>query len=190
MKLPHTEQPEKYIGLYIIDFGDHSGVGYTADETAELLESEQHSEAKVYKIDRAYPDGRMELHGVTRDRFLAESGMFFHGRDEASAKRDYQQILDWSRRQPPPCRTKLQLAGTGGQAVLLALIYPAENEQEISEWLRDSGFRGDGPVDAGISQVSRYYQAGYDILAREQLWPAKSDDPVHERLPVIQIKAG
>ncbi len=41
MKLPELEKAEKYVGLYIFDFGDHAGVGFTAEEVAELLESEK-----------------------------------------------------------------------------------------------------------------------------------------------------
>ena len=36
MKLPKLQTPEKYVGLYVFDFGDHAGVGFTADEVAEL----------------------------------------------------------------------------------------------------------------------------------------------------------
>jgi hypothetical protein len=174
MKLPYTEKSEKYVGLYVIDFGDHSAVGYTAQEVATLLESERFSDVKVYKIHRAYPDGRMELHGVARERFQMESGMFFHGRDDADARRNFQRIHEWNIQQPPPCRTVVHLAGTSGKAAITALIYPAEYEQEMGEWLGESGITGNGPVDAGISQVNRYYQAGFEILDREQLWPAES----------------
>ena len=50
MKLPELEKPEKYVGLYIFDFGDHVGVGFTAGEVAELLESEKYRDGKVYRI--------------------------------------------------------------------------------------------------------------------------------------------
>lgn len=41
MKLPPLQDPEKYTGLYIFDFGDHISVGYTADEVAIFLFSER-----------------------------------------------------------------------------------------------------------------------------------------------------
>jgi hypothetical protein len=53
MKLPELEKSEKYVGLYIFDFGDHTGVGFTAQEVAELLESEKYRDGKVYKIHKA-----------------------------------------------------------------------------------------------------------------------------------------
>jgi len=46
MKLPELEKPEKYVGLYIFDFGDHAGVGFTTQEVAELLESEKYQDGK------------------------------------------------------------------------------------------------------------------------------------------------
>jgi hypothetical protein len=36
MKLPKLQKPDVYTGLYMVDFGDHSGVGFTAEEVAEL----------------------------------------------------------------------------------------------------------------------------------------------------------
>jgi hypothetical protein len=64
MKLPEVKDSQKYKGLYVVDFGGRCGVGFTADEVAELLESEKFKDVKVYKIYKAYPDGRMELKGV------------------------------------------------------------------------------------------------------------------------------
>ena len=73
MKLPAIDNPDKYVGLYVIDFGTTCSVGYTAGEVAILLESEKLCKAKVYKIYQARPDGTMELHGVTREKFFLES---------------------------------------------------------------------------------------------------------------------
>ena len=89
MKLPELEKPEKYAGLYIFDFGDHVGVGFTAREVAELLESEKYSHGKVYKIHRAFPDGKLELKGVTVETFQLEAGMFFYSSEPDTARRDF-----------------------------------------------------------------------------------------------------
>ena len=32
MKLPALKNPELYQGLYVFDFGDHTAVGYTAEQ--------------------------------------------------------------------------------------------------------------------------------------------------------------
>lgn len=174
MKLPQTDDPDKYLGLYVIDFGDQCGMGYTAEEVATLLESERFGQVKVYKIYRAQVDGTLELHGVSRERFGLESGMFFHCRDDQSGWNDYRKLLAWGEEHAPPCRVKLELAEGQENQLLIALIYPAEYEQEIGFWLRESGFRGGGAVDAGVSQVSRYYQSGSVVLERRQLWPTVS----------------
>jgi len=174
MKLPKVDNSDKYVGLYIVDFGEQCSVGYTAEEVALLLESEKFADVHIYKIYRAQPDGRMELTGVSKDRFFLESGMFFHCTDQKIAKSDYDAMLRWYDQQKPPCRAKLQLSQGNNNCLLIALIYPAEYEQEIGNWMLDSGFAGHGPVDAGISQVTRYYQAEFKILKRAQLWPQKS----------------
>jgi hypothetical protein len=57
MKLPELQNSQKYIDLYVVDFGQYCSVGFTAREVAELLESEKYSDCKVYKIHNARPDG-------------------------------------------------------------------------------------------------------------------------------------
>jgi len=174
MKLPQPDNPADYVGLYVIDFGDQCSMGYTAEEVAVLLESQRYAHVKVYKIYRAQPDGTLDMTGVARERFSLESGIFFDCRDADSGRRDYQRLEQWARQQPPPCRTQLQMACRADGRLLIALIYPAEYEQEMGCWMRDSGFRGSGAADAGPSQVSRYYQSDNELLDRCQLWPLAS----------------
>jgi len=174
MKLPSTDQPQKYAGLYVIDFGEQCAIGYTAEEVAILFDSEQFADAKAYKIHRAQPDGTMDLRGVTRTRFNMESGMFFHCHDQAAGNKYFQQLNDDYTKHPPPCRCQLQLALSPQDQPLIALIYPAEYDDEMGRWLQDINFNVPGPVDAGISQVGSYYSADCRILQKLQLWPEKS----------------
>jgi len=176
MNIPKTEEPQSYVGLYAIDFGETSSLGYTAGEVARLLESEQFSEAKVYKVHRAKPDGTMELAGVSRQRFELESGMFFSGLDEASCRRDFETLLSESEKSAPPCRAKWQLAQGNEGEYMCGLIYPAEYEDEMGRWLAAIGFVTKGAVEAGVSQVERYYQQKYRIERREQFWPDASNE--------------
>jgi len=169
MKLPKLDKPDRYKGLYIFDFGDHAGVGFTAEEVAELLESERYREGKVYKIHRAYPDGRLELKGVPAARFQLEAGMFFYAGDEATAQADFKRLVDLAVRAAPPCRAKVHLAQYAEDKFAVALIYPAEYDDEFSSWLLEGDFRTTGAVEGGTGAVERYYQSQADILQRHQL---------------------
>jgi hypothetical protein len=170
MKLPKLEKPDKYVGLYVFDFGDHVGVGFTADEVAELLESERYKDCKVYKIYRAYPDGRLELKGVPAERFQLEAGMFFYSNDLATAKSDFKQLSNLAVRSSPPCRAKLQLAKYADDKFVAALIYPAEYDDEVSSWLLDGQYKTSGAAEGGAGAVQRYYDYGPEILDRHQLF--------------------
>jgi hypothetical protein len=170
MKLPKLEKPDKYVGLYIFDFGDHVGVGFTAEEVAELLESERYEDCKVYKIHRAYPDGRLELKGVPAERFQLEAGMFFYSNDLEAATRDFKQLFDLAVRSGPPCRAKLHLAKYADDKFVVALIYPAEYDDEVSRWLLDGQYKTNGAAEGGISAVQRYYDYEPEILDRHQLF--------------------
>lgn len=172
LKVPEIPDPQRYAGLYIVDFGDHTAVGYTADEVATLLESERFRDARVYRIHRALPDGTMEIHGVPRERFLLEEAILFYCRLRDRAMRDFAALRDLARTCPPPCRAKLHLARLPGDlaAHVVALIYPAEYSHEMGQWLNDLDYQGGDWVEGGISAASAYYESGAEVLERAQLY--------------------
>lgn len=170
MKLPKIEKPEKYVGLYIFDFGDHTGVGFTAQEVAELLESEKYRKCKAYKIHKAYPDGKLELKGIRAEIFQLEAGMFFYSNDLETAGRDFKGLINLAVKSCPPCRAKVHLAKYNDNKFVTAFVYPAEYDDEISCWLTDGEYKTAGPAQGGIKVVQKYYDDKPEILERHQLF--------------------
>jgi hypothetical protein len=170
MKLPELQKPEKYVGLFIFDFGDHAGVGFTAEEVAELLESEKYKNGKVYKIHRAYPDGKLELKGVPAQTFQLEAGMFFYSSALETARGDFKKLVSLAVKTAPPCRAKVHLAKYNDDKFAVAIIYPAEHDDEVSLWLLDGQYKTSGAAEGGIEAVQRYYDYKPEILDRHQLF--------------------
>ena len=135
MKLPELKDSRKYVGLYIFDFGENCSVGFTAEEVAELLESEKYKDGKVYKIYNAYPDGRLELKGIPSEIFQLEAGIFFCSEKIETTQDDFKSLVNLAVRISPPCRAKVHLAKYTDGKFAVALIYPAEYDSEISSWL-------------------------------------------------------
>jgi len=170
MKLPKLQKPDKYVGLYVFDFGEHTGVGFTAQEVAELLESEKYKTGKVYKIHKAYPDGTLELKGLRAETFQLEAGLFFYASALETTRRDFKGLVNLAVRTSPPCRAKLHLAKYNDNKFVTALIYPAEYDDEISSWLLDGEYKTTAAAEAGSGAVQRYYDAKPEILYRHQLF--------------------
>ncbi len=170
MKLPKLQKPEKYVGLYIFDFGNHAGVGFTAEEVAELLESEKYKQGKVYKIHRAYPDGKLELKGIPAQTFHLEAGMFFYSSALETARGDFKKLVSLAVGTMPPCRAKVHLAKYSNDKFMVALIYPAEYDDEVSLWLLDGQYKTSGAAEGGIEAAQRYYDYKPEILDRHQLF--------------------
>ncbi|NQV33609.1 MAG: hypothetical protein HQ515_13035 [Phycisphaeraceae bacterium] len=170
MKLPKLEEPQQYIGLYAIDFGDHSGVGFTADEVAELLESQRYQAIQVYKIYRASPDGTLEIKGVTKNTFQLESGLFFYTADLETSQQGYRKLVGLAVTHQPPCRAKVNLAQWDQGQYVLALIYPSEYEEEVSAWLIQGEFEAQGLAEGGVGVVQQYYDRSPEVLERHQLF--------------------
>jgi hypothetical protein len=170
MKLPEIKNPDKYIDLYIVDFGDRSGVGFTADEVAQLLESEKFKDVKVYRIYNAYPDGKMELKGVPNEVFQLEAGMFFYQFDETIAQGDFKRLINSAVSTIPPAKAKVHLAKYDNAKFVTALIFPAEYNDEFSRWLINIDYKTTGPAEGGIEAVKRYYADKPAVLERHQLF--------------------
>ena len=186
MKLPELKKPEKYVGLYIIDFGDHTGVGFTAPEVAELLESENYKHCKAYKIHRAFPDGTLEIKGVPSHIFQLEAGMFFYATNIDAANADFKNLTALAVTDAPPCRAKVHLSTYNQDKFVIALIYPAEYDDEISTWLTNGRFTTSGQVEGGIEAVRRYYDSDIEIIERHQLFSS----PALEARTAEELLAG
>ena len=177
MDLPKLDQPTRYEGLYIYDFGEWCAVGYTADEIAVLLESDQYQGGKTYKIHRALPDGRMELRGVSAERFQLESGMFFPRNDLTASREDFEALRSAAKLEPPPCRAKLHLSDRGeGRAAryVVGLVFPAEYEDDVGRWLLGIDYSGGDVAEGGISHATQYNEESLTVLDRHQLWPSST----------------
>jgi hypothetical protein len=174
MKLPKLKKSDNYVGLYVVDFGDNTGVGFTAQEVAELFESERFGHCKAYKIHKAYPDGRLELKGVQKETFQLETGMFFFSADIDTARNDYKGLVKLGIETDVPCKAMVHLARYSNDKFAVAFIYPAEYDDEISGWLLEHKFKSAGVAEGGISTVTRYYDAKPEILERHQLWGRSS----------------
>jgi hypothetical protein len=173
MKLPALDHPPSYQGLYVYDFGAWSAVGYTAEEIAVLLEDQDYRGGKVYKIHRAHPNGQMELKGVSSDRFELESGLFFYRDELSTARADFRTLCESAEETALPCRAFVQLADrreeSGSQRYVTALVYPAEYDDDVSQWLLDRNYAGGDTVEGGVSHVTDYYGESHEVIARRQL---------------------
>lgn len=183
MILPSVSKPGRFRGLYVYDFGEWTALGYTAEEIAILLESEDYRDGKVYRIHSATPDGRFELQGVSARRFKIESGMFFYRSDADAARDDFETLAAASEKNPPPCRAFLHLADRGDNAsphYVTALIYPAEYDEAVGQWLLALDYAGGDLAEGGPSHVSNYYEQEKTLLERRQLW---SNPAIPSRCP-------
>ena len=171
MRLPRLDNPQRYAGLFVVDFGETCAVGYTAEEVALLIESEAHADAKVYRIHNAYPDGTMELKGVQRDRFGLEAGLLFHSRDLQSARADFEAIRALAHEHGLPCRAQLMLGSRGEGARLpfvVGLAYPAECDEDMSRWMLDHGVEAGEYADGGIGRLQQM-RAALTVIGSAQL---------------------
>lgn len=156
MKLPALEHPDRYIGLYVVDFGSTCAVGYTAEEVAMLAESEQYAHITLYRIHSARPDGTMELKGVPNARFQLESGLFFYSRDLVAARSEYDEIHSLADGHLP-CRAQLLLGSLGQDArrlpFVVGLAYPAECDEDVSRWMLDNEVAAGEYTDGGAGRL-------------------------------------
>lgn len=171
MNLPRLDNAESYAGLFVADFGQTTAVGYTAEEVTMLAESGKFPAMKVYRIHRVGPEGQMELAGVRPERLTAESGTYFHSRDEQAARRDFAQIKALAEQSPPPCRARLVLVSLAKQEEFAAgLEYLAACESDIGRWLLEHSVQAGEYADGGPDRLS-YFRKQAAVLESAELTP-------------------
>lgn len=171
MKLPALDNPSRYTGLFVVDFGDQTAVGYTAAEVAILMEADAYRHAKVYKIHRALADGTMELAGIAPEQLPTEDALFFSRVDASRARADFEMLKGAAEREPAPVQAKLNLARIEAAELphVVALIYPAEFDDAMAHWLSSIDYQGGDEVEGGIRVLDRYYQSRRVILEQYPL---------------------
>lgn len=174
IKIETTDAPEKYTGLYVVDFGDYSSIGFTGEQVEALLESEKDSDMKIYKIYNAYPDGTFELRGMPKEVFNLESGLFFYGKSLEQSRQDYRRLLELVQgAESFPVRARLELSRIEEDCCLMALIYPAEADGDVSRWLLEKDYTTSGAAEGGIGKVEKYYASKPQVIESEQILSGK-----------------
>lgn len=172
MNLPRVSNPNSYVGYYVIDFGSQVAMGYTASEVTALLESEKYQDVTVYRIVRAQPDGTVDLVAVSINRFHMENIFLFASRLDSLARKDFADLCDLTEAHALPARAALQFANWPGSEIQMfgvAMIYPAEFENEMSKYLSAHQYNGGEVVECGPTVLQRYRQRA-TVMQREQRW--------------------
>lgn len=175
MNLPSVGDPDRYVGLFVFDFGEWCAVGYTADEVAMLLESEAYRSGKAYQIRRVTPEGGFELAGMSNRRFDFESGIVFFREHSSAAQADFDALRAAAEHVPASVRAFAHLVDFGSDCdrgrYATALVYPAEQEHEVSRWLLRQQYAGGDWCEGGSSVVTRFYERTRTVLDRFQVQP-------------------
>lgn len=151
MKLPPTANPERYVGLYLYDFGTHVSLGYTAAEIRVLRESKEHCDGTAYEVYRVSENGGFELRGAIDQRLTMCEAICFLRRDGGAARRDYEELCEAAKLLPLPCDAELQLLTVHSfdPPDAAALLYPAAATTAIAGWLDKCAFTGGDRVIGG-----------------------------------------
>lgn len=141
--------------------------GLSAYDVREILESEDSTDVKVYKIYKVRPDGTIELKGVPNETFQLESGMFFHTDSKEKADLLFGELKSLKDAIASFASCKIHFAQL--EDYVVSVIYPAEFESEISDVFIKEDIRFDGRVDGGVSCVTEYYPAEKQIIDSLQI---------------------
>jgi len=173
--LPRLSHPERYQGLYVVDFGDGVSVGYLAAEVATLFACGQFPQMRAYRIHRALPDGTVEMVRVRQERFArhAEEGLLFLRADEALARDDFDTLRDLADGKFP-CPARLELAEISGATwpFMTVLIYPDAYTDDVSRFLLSVHYEGGETVEVGVHKLVAFRQRNPRIIERAEVAPS------------------
>lgn len=179
-RLPRLTDPQRYQGLYVVDFGDTLSVGYVAGEVATLFESNRFPRMRAFRIHRALPDGTVSLAQVSRDRFRpgTEEALFFLQDSEPAARDDFDTLRDLAEDRFP-CPARVELAELPGREYpfLTVLIYPAEYTDDVSSFLLAASYQGGETVEFGTHHLAAFRRANPRVIDQAAITPAAASAP-------------
>lgn len=179
-RLPRLTNPQRYQGLYIIDFGDGISVGYLPAEVTTLAESNQFPHMHVYRIHRAQADGTLEIVSVPLQKFTgrSEESILFLRERETEAREDFETLKSQATGRFP-CRARMELVEVpdADWPCATILIYPAEYTDEVGRWLLEANYRGGDSIEMGIHNLAAIRQAGAKVLDETMIDAAKTGTP-------------
>ncbi len=186
--LPRLSNPERYQGLYVVDFGDGVSVGYVAAEVAALFASGRFPQMRAYRIHRALPDGTVGLVSVPEERFSphTEEGLLFFQADETLARDDFDTLRDLAEGKFP-CLARLELAEIAGATwpFMTVLIYPDAYSEEVSRFLLSVNYEGGETVEVGTHKLAAFRQQNPRIIEQAEVTPS----PQEAARPLDQLVA-
>ncbi len=171
-KLPRLSQPKRYEGLYIFDFGSHVSVGYTLKEVQYLLSDERFKGGKAYKIYRAYPDGKLELVGISKSQIESMYNMIFWFDELHLVENAYNELVNNSSQYLGLEEFAILVYKTANNRYILVLSYPAGSDNSISDWLIRINF-----VKGKLVEVAKRLDTNVNIietLFEKTIHPSKS----------------
>jgi hypothetical protein len=190
--LPRLTNPERYQGLYVVDFGDGVSVGYVVAEVATLFASGRFARMRAYRIHRALADGTVELVSVPQERFRrhAEEGLLFLQTDETLARDDFDTLRDLADGKFP-CPARLELAEIAGATWPFAtvLIYPDAYTEQVSRFLLSVNYKGGEMVEVGTHKLAAFRQRNPRIIERAEVAASPQDAarPLEDLLATRQL---
>ncbi len=161
-------------GRFIVKLEDATQRGLTADQVLALLDDPNTAVREIQRIHRVSDDGRLELVGVSADALRRRDALLFLRSDVGAARRDYDALLEFAQRIPPPCRIEVRLAHVRHPASshVVALEFPAACSEPVGQWLGGLNFspgdRVQGSPDALLAHEANRPQ----VVMRSILKPA------------------
>jgi hypothetical protein len=151
LQLPPLRDPQRYAGLYAVQFAHGVAVGYTFDEVAIVLAEQAYCECPVYRIHRIDAAGRVELAGISARDLAGDECMIFASRDAAQASGDFAALRRLAAEDPLPCGVRIELIDLADldPPHAVCLLYTKSASTMVAEWLLRAGFGGGDQVIGG-----------------------------------------
>lgn len=167
-----TPQP----GRFVVRLRGATQQYLAAHEALELLDQDAHAVLEIFRVHRAYPDGRLDLVGVTPAALREVDGMLLLCDNAGQARAEYDGLIAAALRSPPPCRIDMRFAHARDfdSSHVVAMTYSAACGEGVAQWLVAVGFDSGARMDASPSHRRRFESALSQVILSTTLEPSDS----------------
>ncbi|MBX3395335.1 MAG: hypothetical protein KF841_08200 [Phycisphaerae bacterium] len=161
-------------GRFVVRFRGATQQYLAAHEVLELLDQDAQAVQEIFRVHRAYPDGRLDLVGVAPVTFSDVDGILLLCETTLQARADYDALIAAAGRSPPPCRVEVRFAHTPhfDAPHVVALAFSAACGEGVAQWLAAVDFDSRSRVEASPSHRRRFESAVSQVILSTTLEPS------------------
>jgi len=161
LRLPPVPDPHRYAGLFVLEFVEHTSIGFTAGEIALLRGMDEYADCRFWQIYRVNESGGFELRALSEASLATREAWCIQRADAGQARQDFRRMIAAATEEPVTFPAEVHLARLYDfePQNVTTILYEGPSAPLVSGWLASLNIEGNPPMQVGADARQRFLSA-------------------------------